>query len=130
MGGGLREAADGGNYVFAAQFACVIDCLSRNQFSQRRTASHGRDASLGLEAYFGNAPGAELQCQSQHVSAGGVFNFDRRIRIGNIAGVARVLKVIKRWSGIHRNDIVKRTTTGLYEGAASKRGNYLCFVPS
>src|SRR5712671_2785723 len=115
MSRGLREAADGGNYVFAAQFASFVQGLSRDQFSQRRTASHGWYASLGFEAYLGNTTGVEFQGQSQDISAGGVFNFDRRIRIGNIAGVARVPKVIKRWSGIHRNDIVKRTPTGLYE---------------
>src|SRR5258708_7428199 len=109
MGGGLREAADGGNYVFAAQFASFVQGLSQDQFSQRRTASHGWDTSLGFEAYLGNTTGVEFQGQSQDVSAGGVFNFDRRIRIGKIAGVARVLKVIKRWSGIHRNQIVERS---------------------
>src|ERR1700736_2835495 len=70
--GGLWEAANGRNYVLPSQVARFIQRLSRDQFRQRRAASHGWDASLRFETHLGNTPGPNFQCQSQHVSAGGI----------------------------------------------------------
>src|SRR5208283_5645166 len=98
---GLRQAPDCRDQAGAVDGSRLIEGSPLNQFCQRGSASHRRDAALGLKPDFRNAPAAGLYAEAKPVSTHRVFNFGDGVRSGKVAGMARVLEVVEQLLGIH-----------------------------
>lgn len=92
---GLRQTANSDNQALAIQSPSLVDSLSGNNFGERRSASHRRNASLGLESNFRNASSIHLQSQSQHISTDRVLYLRRGVGVRDIARIPRILKMIE-----------------------------------
>lgn len=98
---GLRQAAHGAHDISALELERLIHTHAARQFGKRGTAGNGGHAAFGAKANLGDAAGIKLQCQFQNIAAGGVFHARGSIGAGNVARIARVLKMIENFCGIH-----------------------------
>lgn len=102
-----------------AELARVVHRFAFGQFGDRGPASHGRNAALGKKTDIGNSPAFQLERELQNVSASGILQLGRGVRLGDCAWVSRILKVIENFGGIH-SAIVMRSPEGCspYRGLA------------
>jgi hypothetical protein len=105
---GLRQAADGRDYILSLQLPGCMRRLSTNQFGQGRSTGHRRDAALGLESDINDLVALQLQAQADDVPAHRILDLRRRIGVGDLAGIARILKVIEQLRRIHFYDSNQR----------------------
>jgi len=101
VSGSLRQAADRGNHIVTPQLQAFPRRLSSDQFGERRGASHGRDASLGLKSNISDLAALQFQGQADDIPADRILDLGRAIGVGEIARIARILKVIEQLRGIH-----------------------------
>ncbi len=64
-------------------------------FGNQRSASHGGNAPLGAKSYCDNAVPLDLHRKFQNVATRRILDAHTCIRVGEIAGVARMFKVIE-----------------------------------
>ena len=60
---------------------------------------------MGLKSDFGNNSAVHKSCEFQDVAARGIFELNRGVRIGENAGIAGALEMIKELRRVH-GDIV------------------------
>jgi len=79
-----------------ADGACFIQGFPLHHFGNQRAARQGRDTALGSKPNFADSACLEPDGQFQDVTTDWVFDTHARIGIGEVAGVARVFKVIEK----------------------------------
>lgn len=100
--GGLRQATDFANQLFAAHQPGVIYTFAFDQLRDGRPTGHCWHAPFGAKANLGDTPPIQFQREFQDVSASGVLQARTRVGSFNLARVSRVLKMIQEFGGIHR----------------------------
>jgi len=98
---GFRQAADFFKHILTSHLAGSGNRLSGNQLRQSRCAGHRRHATLGSKADLDKLSGGASGCEFQNIAAGRVFDLDPSVCIGDLAGVAGILKVVENLRGIH-----------------------------
>ena len=114
MGGGLWQTTNFANQLFPAYLPCFFYRLVPGQLRDGRCARHRWHTSFSAEGNVGNASPIQFQRKFQDVSANGILQARARIGSFNLARVSRILKMIQKFSGIHRA-IVMRQACALLE---------------
>ncbi len=99
--------------LFPADSSCLFDHLSLDDLRNRRTARHGGDASFRAETNVGDAVAFELDRKFQNVPAGGVFQLRGSVGRLDVSGVARILKMVEDFEGIHSAIVNPRSADSL-----------------
>jgi len=108
VGRGLRHRSHSQAHVRARKPARLMQSLAYDQTRKSRATSDGGHTSFGLESRPCDSIVADLQRQTQHITAGRIFNLRKRIRLRQIARVPGILKVIEQLGRVHYRTIVKR----------------------
>jgi L-methionine (R)-S-oxide reductase len=101
MAGSRRQTANRLHNFFRPKFARTFHGPSLHQFGQRRTASHRGHTSFGEKADFLDASIRNSYGELQDVAACRILHLNTRIRVGDVARISWMLKVIQELGRIH-----------------------------
>lgn len=101
MARGLRQAADSFQQIFSLDGSRLLHRSPFGQLGDRRTTSHGWNTPLRPETDVRNASALQSKCQFQDISADGILDPGPCVGVGNFPGIARILKMIEKFAGIH-----------------------------
>jgi hypothetical protein len=94
---GFRKAPDLLNQIFPLNVPSNSHAFALYQLSDRRSASHRRNAALGAESNLDDLARVQLRTQLENIAAGRIFQSHSRIRALKRAGISRVIKVIDQF---------------------------------
>src|SRR5271169_702721 len=116
MVGGLRQASNFLNQLFAFQLPRCVQIFAFDQLRNRRPASYSRNAAFGAKANVGDALYFQLRlfqslvfqsdAEFQDISARWVFQLRAGVGSFNFTRVARVLEMVEEFGGIHRSIVM------------------------
>ena len=95
VGGSLWEPSQTFDNLFPLDRPRFSQRAPLYQFHQLRSAGDGRNATLGLEARFGDTTTRDAHRHPHDVAAGRIANLYQRVGLGDVARIARVLKVVQ-----------------------------------
>jgi len=101
VGRTFRQPTHSQYQFFPAQSPGCFHSFSLHQLRDRRTASHSRNAPFGQKTDFCDMAVRNLQAQFQNIAAGWIFELYGCVRIGNLARVPGILKMIEQLRRIH-----------------------------
>jgi len=101
MAGRLGHPPDLPEHIFLSDLSRLFYAFSPCQFCERRPTCHGRNATFGAKAYVPNSVSIQFQTEFQNIAAYGIFHPHLGVRVFYFARVARILKMIKQFGGIH-----------------------------
>ena len=95
------KIADSSQDVLTAELFCFGKSAAFCQLSNQRTAGHGSNTSASAEAHVGDPAASDFHRQPQNIATRRIFDLSGRVGIGDITGIAGILKMVQDLGGVH-----------------------------
>ena len=118
VAGRFRHSTDLLQQLFASDLSRGLHALAFHQLRDRRSAGHGRDATLGAEADVRDAIPFQFQSEFQNIAAHRILQSCGRVGRFDLTCISRILKMIYKFGRIHGSIVMWRASVRLvsYQG--------------